>query len=87
MKLRKKLIEAALPREEAINKASAIEKSNPFLKGHPRSLHQWWARRPLPMARAADGGCPSEYVDVLKMDDKLRRRAETPRFNRTCARK
>lgn len=80
MKLRKKLIEVALPLE-AINKAAAIEKSNPFLKGHPRSLHQWWARRPLPVARAVIFSQmvddPSEYVDVLKMDDKLRRRAET----------
>jgi len=47
----KKLIEVALP-IDTINEHSAIEKSNPFLKGHPRSLHQWWARRPLPSARA-----------------------------------
>ncbi len=49
--MKKKLIEVALPLE-AINKASAKEKSNPFLKGHPRNLHQWWARRPLAAARA-----------------------------------
>jgi putative DNA methylase len=49
--LKKKLIEVALPLE-AINKASALEKGNPFLKGHPRNLHQWWARRPLAAARA-----------------------------------
>jgi len=48
---RKKLIEVALPLE-AINKASAEEKGNPFLKGHPRNLHQWWARRPHAGARA-----------------------------------
>ena len=42
---KKKLIEVAIPLE-AINAASAREKSNPFWKGHPRSLHQWWARRP-----------------------------------------
>jgi putative DNA methylase len=48
---KKKLIEVALPLE-AINDAAMKEKSNPFLKGHPRSLHQWWARRPLPTARA-----------------------------------
>lgn len=46
----KKLIEVALPLD-AINDAAVQEKSNPFLKGHPRSLHQWWARRPLPAAR------------------------------------
>ena len=51
MTLHKKLIEVALPLE-AINKASAREKGNPFLKGHPRNLHQWWARRPLVGARA-----------------------------------
>ena len=48
---RKKLIEVALPLS-AINRESEKEKRNPFLKGHPRSLHQWWARRPLTSARA-----------------------------------
>ena len=48
---RKKLIEVALPLD-AINAASQREKGNPFLKGHPRTLHQWWARRPLTAARA-----------------------------------
>lgn len=47
----KKLIEVGLPLD-AINEASAKEKGNPFLKGHPRNLHQWWARRPLAAARA-----------------------------------
>lgn len=51
MACKKKLIEVALPLE-AINKASTKEKGNPFLKGHPRNLHQWWARRPLATARA-----------------------------------
>jgi putative DNA methylase len=51
MNPRKKLIEVALPLE-AINIASAREKGNPFLKGHPRTLHQWWARRPQGAARA-----------------------------------
>ena len=49
--IRKKLIEVALPLQ-AINTAAMKEKGNPFLKGHPRSLHQWWARRPLATARA-----------------------------------
>lgn len=48
---KKKLIEVAIPLE-VINAASIKEKSNPFLKGHPRALHQWWARRPLPACRA-----------------------------------
>src|SRR5947209_20438641 len=47
----RKLIEVALPLD-AINEASAEEKGNPFLKGHPRNLHQWWARRPMAAARA-----------------------------------
>ena len=48
---KKKLIEVAIPLE-AINEASAKEKGSPFLKGHPRSLHQWWARRPIVASRA-----------------------------------
>jgi putative DNA methylase len=51
IKTPKKLIEVALPLNE-INALAADEKSNPFLKGHPRNLHQWWARRPLAAARA-----------------------------------
>jgi putative DNA methylase len=46
---KKKLIEVALPLE-AINKASAREKS--IRHGHPSTLHLWWARRPLAAARA-----------------------------------
>ena len=49
--MKKKLIEVALPLE-AINREAAREKGNPFLKGHPRTLHQWWARRPLAICRA-----------------------------------
>jgi putative DNA methylase len=49
MKLRKKLIEVALPLD-AINEASAKEKS--IRHGHPSTLHLWWARRPLAAARA-----------------------------------
>ena len=49
VKLRKKLIEVALPLE-AINAASAREKS--IRHGHPSTLHLWWARRPLATARA-----------------------------------
>lgn len=51
IKVPRKLIEVALPLD-AINSASADEKGNPFLKGHPRNLHQWWARRPAAAARA-----------------------------------
>jgi putative DNA methylase len=51
MTYRKKLIEVALPLE-AINKGSKPETENPFLKGHPRSIHNWWARTPLSVCRA-----------------------------------
>lgn len=44
-----KLIEVALPLR-AINEAS-IRDMNIRL-GHPANLHLWWARRPLPAARA-----------------------------------
>jgi putative DNA methylase len=49
MKIKKKLIEVALPLD-AISKASAREKS--IRHGHPSTLHLWWARRPLATARA-----------------------------------
>jgi len=77
-KTSKKLIEVALPLE-AINKASAREKS--IRHGHPSTLHLWWARRPLAAARAVIFSQmvddPSGYVDVLRADPKLRRKAES----------
>jgi putative DNA methylase len=78
VKTRKKLIEVALPLDE-INKASAREKS--IRHGHPSTLHLWWARRPLAAARAVIFSQmvddPSEYVEVLLSDPKLRRKAES----------
>jgi putative DNA methylase len=75
---RKKLIEVALPLD-AINKACAREKS--IRHGHPSTLHLWWARRPLAAARAVIFAQmvddPSAYVDVLRADPKLHRKAET----------
>jgi putative DNA methylase len=47
---RKKLIEVALPLE-AINRESQHEKSVPR-RGHPATMHLWWARRPLAACRA-----------------------------------
>ncbi|MBJ2329794.1 DUF1156 domain-containing protein [Schaalia cardiffensis] len=47
--VKKKLIEVALPLDE-INAQSGREKS--IRKGHPSTLHLWWARRPLATARA-----------------------------------
>lgn len=44
------MIEVSLPLE-AINVAAAHEKSVPR-KGHPATMHLWWARRPLAAARA-----------------------------------
>ncbi|MBX9629970.1 MAG: DUF1156 domain-containing protein [Burkholderiales bacterium] len=77
-KCNKKLIEVALPLE-AINKASAREKS--IRHGHPSTLHLWWARRPLAAARAVIFSQmvddPSAYVDVLRADPKLHRKAES----------
>ena len=77
MKIKKKLIEVALPLD-AINTASAKEKS--IRHGHPSTLHLWWARRPLAAARAVIFAQmvddPSGYVDVLLSDTKKRRAAE-----------
>ena len=46
----RKLIEVALPLD-AINLAARDEKAVPR-RGHPQTLHYWWARRPLAAARA-----------------------------------
>lgn len=77
MKTTKKLIEVALPLD-AINAACAREKS--IRHGHPSTLHLWWARRPLAAARAVIFAQmvddPSEYLDVLRSEPKLRREAE-----------
>jgi putative DNA methylase len=50
MTIHKKLIEVALPLPE-INDASAYDKM-PGIGPHPKGIHQWWARLPLPTARA-----------------------------------
>src|SRR5688572_15918854 len=48
--IKKKLIEVALPLPE-INDASAYDKM-PGIGPHPKGIHHWWARLPLPAARA-----------------------------------
>lgn len=48
--MNKKLIEVALPLAE-INDASAYDKM-PGIGPHPKGIHHWWARLPLPTARA-----------------------------------
>lgn len=50
MSVRKKLIEVALPLD-IINDASAYDKM-PGIGAHPKGIHHWWARLPLPSARA-----------------------------------
>lgn len=64
MAYRKKLIEVSLPLE-AINEESAHEKSVPR-RGHPATMHLWWARRPLAACRAVIFASliddPSEYM-------------------------
>lgn len=79
MTYKKKLIEVALPLD-AINIACAKEAS-PFTPRHPRSLHVWWARRRLAVARAVIFAQmvddPSAYPDLFptgKAQDKERKR-------------
>ena len=48
--MKRKLIEVALPLPE-INDASAYDKM-PGIGPHPKGIHHWWARLPLPTARA-----------------------------------
>ena len=77
MKLRKKLIEVALPLE-AINKAAAREKS--IRHGHPSTLHLWWARRPLAAARAVIFAQmvddPSAWPDLFPTEKKQAKERE-----------
>jgi putative DNA methylase len=68
----KKLIEVALPLAE-INDASAYDKM-PGIGPHPKGIHHWWARLPLPSARAVLFASvvndPSEEIDKLRQDAK-----------------
>ncbi len=70
---RRKLIEVALPLDE-INAAGAREKS--IRHGHPSTLHLWWSRKPLAVARAVIFAQmvddPSEYADALLSDGPTR---------------
>ncbi|HWP03346.1 MAG TPA: DUF1156 domain-containing protein, partial [Gemmatimonadaceae bacterium] len=50
MAISKRLIEVALPLPE-INDASAYDKM-PGIGAHPKGIHHWWARLPLPVSRA-----------------------------------
>ena len=78
MKLhRVKLIEVALPLDE-INAAGAREKS--VRHGHPSTLHLWWSRKPLAVARAVIFAQmvddPSEYVDALLSSPRIKQAAQ-----------
>lgn len=75
----KKLIEVALPLAE-INDASAYDKM-PGIGAHPKSIHHWWARLPLPVARAILFASvindPSESINELLADEKRVKKAQT----------
>lgn len=67
----KKLIEVALPLPE-INDASAYDKM-PGIGPHPKGIHHWWARLPLPTARAILFASvvddPSEHPDRFPTEE------------------
>jgi putative DNA methylase len=71
MTYKKKLIEVALPLPE-INDASAYDKM-PGIGPHPKGIHQWWARLPLPTARAVLFASvvddPSEYPEKFPTEE------------------
>ena len=78
MTSRKKLIEHSLPLD-AINAASKAEK--PLWRGHPSTLHKWWAPRPLAACRAVifaqliddPEGWPEFFPDEEAQDRERRR--------------
>jgi adenine-specific DNA methylase len=69
----KKLIEVAMPIKE-ISAESVRDKS--IRSGHISTLHLWWARRPLPVCRAAifaslvpdplDENCPKQFLEAVE---------------------
>lgn len=71
---RKKLIEVSLPLE-TINAESYRERAIPR-RGHPSTLHLYWARRPLAAARAVlfaqlvddPSGHPEEFPTIAEQD-------------------
>jgi putative DNA methylase len=74
----KKLIEVALPLPE-INDASAYDKM-PGIGPHPKGIHHWWARLPLPTARAVLFASvvddPSAHPDKFKTEAAQERERE-----------
>ncbi len=73
----KKLIEVALPLEK-INAEAAREKS--IRHGHPSTLHLWWARRPLAVARAVIWASlvddPSAHPEMFVNEDEQKAERE-----------
>ncbi len=78
MTYRRKLIEVALPLAE-INDASAYDKM-PGIGPHPKGIHHWWARLPLPTARAVLFASvvddPSAHPDRFPTDEAQERERE-----------
>ncbi|MGI6230713.1 MAG: DUF1156 domain-containing protein [Tractidigestivibacter sp.] len=74
---KKKLIETSIPLED-INAQSVREKS--IRKGHPSTLHLWWARRPLAAARcvifASMVDDPSGHPELFPTEDEQDRERE-----------
>lgn len=75
---RKKLIEVSLPLN-AINDASAYDKM-PGIGAHPKGIHHWWARLPLPTARAVLFSSlvddPSEHPDRFPTEEAQKKERE-----------
>lgn len=76
--VRRKLIEVALPLPE-INDASAYDKM-PGIGAHPKGIHHWWARLPLPVARAVLFASvvddPSSHPDKFPTEEAQERERE-----------
>jgi len=72
----RRLIEDLIPVAE-ISRASASEKVG-GRKGHPSTLHLWWARRPLAAARAA------VYATLVRADDVSEAARSAEYFRELC---
>lgn len=74
---KKKLIETSIPLDD-INAQAVREKS--IRKGHPSTLHLWWARRPLAVARcvifASMVDDPSEHPEEFGTEEEQDRERE-----------
>ena len=74
---KKKLIETSIPLDD-INAQAVREKS--IRKGHPSTLHLWWARRPLAAARcvifASMVDDPSEHPEMFRTEEEQDRERE-----------